>query len=217
MPDIVKERPLLFNAPMVSAILDGSKTQTRRIAKGVVARHARTGEALSGLDSAGPRVSCPYGQPGERIWVRETSRAEELPSGTDGVRYFADLAFSEIEDTRSAADDWLKMYSYRGKRGATVPSIHMPRWASRIDLQIKSVRVERLQDISEVDAKSEGADCLIMDNCTQAERALLDMPLMENGNPYRNGFALLWEATYGPGSWAANPWVWAVEFERIKP
>jgi|GEM_PF-1033174 len=71
----MKERPILFSAPMVRAILDGSKTQTRQIAKGVVARHARTGEALSDLDSAGPRVSCPYGQPGDRLWVRETWQA----------------------------------------------------------------------------------------------------------------------------------------------
>jgi hypothetical protein len=159
---------------------------------------------------------CPFGRPGEHLWVRETCRAEELPSGADGVRYFADLAFSMIDDTRNAADEWLKMHSYRGKRGATVPSIHMPRWASRIDLLIQSIRVERLQDISEADALAEGADCLIMDNCTDIERNLLDLPLMENGNPYRNGFALLWEASYGAGSWEANPWVWVIGFERIK-
>lgn len=93
-----------------------------------------------------------------------------------------------------------------------VPSDRIP----LITLKIVSVRVERLQDISEADAKAEGADCLVTDNCTDESRALLDMPLMEDGSPYRNGYALLWESINGPGSWDANPWVWVVEFKRVE-
>lgn len=82
-------------------------------------------------------------------------------------------------------------------------------------LEVTGVRVERLQEIIEADAKEEGADCLITENCTDKSRALLDLPLMEDANPYRNGYALLWESINGDGSWDANPWVWVVEFKRV--
>lgn len=201
----MKERPILFSAPMVRAILDGSKTQTRRIAKGVIARHARTGEALSRLDSAGLRVACPYGQPGNRLWVREACCAEELPAGEDGVRYLADDTFNTIAYTQSAAEKWLTMHWYRGRRAATVPPIHMPRWASRIDLLISSVRVERLQDISETDALAEGITYgQLPDNPQDLQRA-------------RTWYRGLWEQINGAGSWEANPWVWVVEFTRMTP
>lgn len=92
----------------------------------------------------------------------------------------------------------------------------MPRWASRITLEITDVRVERLQDISEADARSEGAAVFDTSDLKEDELALLDAPEIEQSMPYRNGFALLWEAINGPDSWNANPWVWVIEFKRIE-
>lgn len=93
----------------------------------------------------------------------------------------------------------------------------MPRWASRIQLEITGVRVERLQDISEDDARAEGADYQSTSQFDDKEKSLLDIPLMDDAAPYRNGYAMLWESINGSGSWDANPWVWVLEFRRIKP
>jgi hypothetical protein len=198
----MKERPILFSAPMVRALLDGSKTQTRRVAKGVQATHARTGEPLQRLDSAGPRVPCQYGQPGDRLWVRENGweRPERTPKmmreGADTwARYYYDadvLAWQDVED--------FKAWGFKRR-----PSIHMPRWASRIELEVTNVRVERLRDISEADAFAEGIE----------RKLRADRTLAAYDDVCR--FAALWEAINGTGSWAANPWVWVVEFRRIKP
>lgn len=191
----MKERPILFSAPMVRAILAGNKTQTRRVVKG---------QALEWLDAVGftPEYTalpenglCPYGEPGDRLWVRETCRAEELPAGLDGVRYSADNHFEPIKNTPGDSFRWMHLNAYRAEAGAVVPSIHMPRWASRILLEIVSVRVERLQDIGEEDALAEG-----MFGCTFG-------PV--------DGYRHLWETLNGPGSWSANPWVWVVEFRRV--
>lgn len=160
----------------------------------------------------------PFGYAGDRLWVRETCQAWEYElSGENVVRYVADGAFRPIEPTQNGMERWIDLRNYRGKKGAIVPSIHMPRWASRILPEITGVRIERLNDISEEDAKAEGADCLITANCTPQSRALLDMPLMDDDTPYRNGFALLWESINGDGSWAANPWVWVINNKVVKP
>lgn len=209
----MKERQILFSAPMVRAILDGSKTQTRRISK----VHQSGGRRyVNDNGTARQDVVCPYGQPGDRLWVREACRAEELPTGEDGVRYLADDAFNLIDDMRSAAVKWLTMHWYRGLRAATVPPIHMPRWASRIDLLIKSVRVERLQDISEPDCWAEGIAQVdgMLDDLAISNKARRMGMSFEDAAPT---FAALWESINGAGSWEANPWVWVVEFERIKP
>lgn len=168
---------------------------------------------------------CPYGQPGDRLWVRETSRAHELtdkeaeadtfgvierlglevpPCGLDGVVYAADNAFREIENSREASERWMKMNAYRGMQGATVPAIHMPRWASRITLEVTGVRVERLQDISEADARAEGCDAYLAEESPAIDQARMD-------------YANLWESINGPGSWDLNPWVWVVGFKRVTP
>jgi hypothetical protein len=108
-----------------------------------------------------PSGYCPYGIPGDRLWVRETVRAEELESGLDGVRYCADDEFIPIENSKDASNRWLDLYYYDHKRrgrGGSVPSIHMPRWASRLTPEIEDIRVERVQDISAVDAMWEGIE-----------------------------------------------------------
>jgi hypothetical protein len=184
----MKERPILFSGAMVRAILAGTKTQTRRIAKGVHIVHAHTSEALTRLDSAGPRISCPYGQPGDRLWVRECwARDDE-----DGaLMYRADLGLG------GSADDWERNRLDGVPRFRWRPSIHMPRAASRITLEVTGVRVERLQAISIEDAKAEGVTF---------------NPLLHT-DP-RESFIHLWTSINGAESWAANPWVWVVEFQK---
>lgn len=233
----VRERPILFQGAMIRALLAGLKTQTRRAVQdqlgllpspATVRPHHDGTTRITAYWGAVHRV-CPYGQPGDRLWVRETCRAEELPDGADGVRYLADDHFRPIEDAKGAADQWVALHHYRGgngggRLGLVVPGIHMPRWASRITLEITEVRVERLQDINEADAKAEGSDPLHwVDPIDPVDRTafdLIDWPLKEQANPHRNGYAMLWESINGrrPGlSWDANPWVWAVSFRRIKP
>lgn len=185
----MKEHPMLFSAPMVRAILEGRKTQTRRVVKRqpemvdeyTVKPWAGCPKSLLKLLQEANR--CPY-EVGMRLWVRETwcSPDEDNPKT---VWYRADAddpvtkAFSE------------KFCTWR-------PSIHMPRWASRITLEITGVRVERVQDISEKDVQREGIDTdpKQWDAC------------------YTDAFIRLWTSIYGPESWAANPWVWVVEFKR---
>ncbi len=215
----MSEKPILFSAPMVRAILDGSKNQTRRIMKPQADDdgHVTVGEIGTSLGVAylrGERggqclrVPCPYGFPGSRLWVRETCRAEELPSGLDGVRYLADDCFIPIENTEAASDAWLSLAAYGQRLSGhqkcrKVSAIHMPRWASRITLEITGIRVERLQDINESDALAEGIDPKFPPDEQVANAAMMR-------------YADIWESINGPGSWAANPWVWVVEFRRMK-
>lgn len=212
------EKPILFSAPMVRAILDGRKSQTRRIIKPqpvgpvFIATDPKTPRYClpynETLTMGGLAMRCPYGQPGDRLWVRETCRAEELPSGLDGVRYLADDCFIPIENTEAASDAWLSLAAYRQRLSGhhkcrKMPAIHMPRWASRITLEITGIRMERLQDISESDALAEGIDPKFP-------------PDEQVANAARMRYADIWESINGPGSWAANPWVWVVEFRRMK-
>jgi len=211
METTIKERPMLFSAPMVRALLDGSKTQTRRVMKVPPKKdfswdggYAIISKAVSvainifnrakGVPLMGDATPCPYGKPGDRLWVRETCQAAQ-DGMTFGVNYLADGSTKWL--CRSMDTEWLTMYDYRGASGATIPSIHMPRWASRLNLEITSVRVERLNDISEADAKAEG--CEPADCC----------------HAYYHGFSKLWESINGAGSWEQNPWVWVIEFKRV--
>lgn len=223
----MKERPILFSGPMVRAILEGRKTQTRRVVKHQpsddvapisVARYHPTivdrrgdeapGAEIFGAFSDDGEWGCksPFGNPGDRLWVRETCRADEL----DGVRYPADGVFRAIEDSSDAAGRWVELYGYRGQKGATVPAIHMPRWASRITLEITGVRAERLQNISESDARDEGVT--IEDHHLRGSCAGAYWP------PSIRAFHDLWDslnAARGYG-WDTNPWVWVVTFRRIE-
>jgi hypothetical protein len=133
---------------------------------------------------------CPYGQPGELLWLRETFKKWQ-----DGVAYKADHRDDDLANAVHAP--WK-------------PSIHMPRWASRIDLLITGVRVERLQDISEDDARAEGArEC----DPVSGREVLLAGPSQRGS--FRLHYRDIWESINGPGSWDANPWVWVIEFERV--
>jgi len=242
----MREHPILFSGPMVRAILAGQKTQTRRAVKSpyissdwsvrpaIAPRfygHTHDWYLPAGAQPVAA-LKCPYGQPGDRLWVRETWGVVSQTFNSDGdmIDWIPDRPATAINEMPFgngyysghviyAADG---PYGWAGDddgggepRSTWKPSIHMPRAVSRILLEIISVRVERLKDISEADAQDEGADALNFDNCGPAERKLFDMPLMEKGTPYRNGFALVWEGINGDGSWAANPWVWVVKFRRL--
>ena len=181
---------------MVRAVLDGSKTQTRRVVKPQPSwnendpdlEHVLTcGRTQRQLLMEQLFARCPYGVPGDRLWVRET------------FALTGDNASPIVHPTHGGAawraTDHAKAFKWK-------PSIHMPRWASRITLEIVSVRVERLQDISEEDARAEG---VTLRGTTRYE------------SECRNEYRALWESINGPGSWESNPYVWVVEFKRIQP
>ena len=204
----MKEKPILFSGPMIRAILANTKTQTRRIfkpdrmtwdANGRYTTHAMRGGELS-ITGSGPFKPsswlhyCPYGQPGgDRLYVRETWAAphayDHLPPRL--IPQDAHIHYAATED-----------------RGGLLwrPSIHMPRWASRITLEVTGVRVETLQDIDLADALAEGI--------SDTGALILDSAGNEQGGPIAE-YAVLWEQINGPDSWAANPWVWVVEFRRL--
>jgi len=175
----MKERPILFSGPMVRAILEGRKTQTRRVVKPQPAHIPGIGTVLN-IDTITGRA-CPYGNPGDRLWVREAWAHRRWMLG--------DASPNPTTVYRADGEDLKGCARWR-------PSIHMPRWASRIALEVVSVRVERLQDISEEDAKAEGIDWVI------GYRSRIPL------------FSALWERINGLGSWNANHWVWVVEFKR---
>jgi hypothetical protein len=218
-----KERPILFSAPMVRAILNGSKTQTRRIIKPVQPRN-------DGLWPAGrnPVPDCPYGVPGGRLWVRETWADVNSYSGP-GFAYKADGAFVQPEydgedfgagpsfNYDKYPGDYTMWYTdlLNGESGHRWrASNHMPRWASRILLEITGISVERLQDISEDDAKAEGCRPVrgvdgIWAGSEGPGKLVTPWPTA------KEAFADIWETIYGADSWDANPWVWVLSFRRI--
>lgn len=193
----MKERPILFSTPMVRAILDGKKTQTRRVVKPQPIQigwfdHQKGFCAHVSTDDAGTTyhemVKCPYGQPGDRLWVRET---------------WAPTFHGE--DCIYAADPYVGPFPFTGKWR---PSIHMPRWASRLTLEIVSVRVERLLKITLSDIWDEGRGMPpdIDDSIEARQREWVDGPAW-----YRN----LWDSINGKKHpWESNPWVWVVEFRE---
>lgn len=193
----MKERPILFSGPMVRAILDGRKTQTRRPYNPKAGFPREDGEVTPTTADAwtdyGP---CPIGQPGDRLWVRETWTTTQYGKPV----YRADSRDRDGYFWPSVAND--------PKGVLWKPSIHMPRWASRITLEIVRVSVERVQDITEEGARAEGVT--IGEDRSHS--------FAEHGLPYRphaDAFHDLWQSIYG--TWDANPWVWAVEFRRVKP
>ncbi|KII36892.1 hypothetical protein [Pseudomonas fluorescens] len=210
----IKERPILFSAPMVRAILDGRKTVTRRPVKGLKTNFPvvaaadgtplRTGACW---DIGGPILHCPFGKPGERLWVRETWYCDHSEVMSGPYLKPDDLDISEARDDGTlvyAADG---LTPYEADQPVWKPSIHMPRWACRILLEITDVRVERLQDISRSDIRAEGLQCppeLASDDVSPNYR-----------DWYPAAWRELWEST--GGDWDANPWVWVVEFKRVQP
>jgi hypothetical protein len=233
----VKERPILFSGPMVRAILAGTKTQTRRVfpaaLDAVDVRKDVIGEQPNacwwinrGDPTAMVLTSCPYGEPGDRLWVRETfdvrlweserhyndadgySRCssewvEEGPDEPESTWYYAD-------GERPSGDDGFR---WNGKR----PSIFMPRERSRLLLEVTGVRVECLQDITEEDARAEGV-------LSYGEKLVVEYGDSEGSGASltwgRDRFRELWDDINGKragAGWAANPWVWCVSFRRVQP
>lgn len=200
------EKPVLFVAPMVRAILAGRKTVTRRVVSRQVAADL-DGFLHESMDIRVAGRGCPYNA--DRLWVRETWRTAAR-DGINGAEYAADGAFVPIANTREAADAWVDAHE-NGKHGSKWrPSIFMRRWACRLVLAVESIRVERLQDISEEDARAEGVTA-------QPHPLLATTPV---GTSAKDEFADLWQSINGkrPGcSWDANPWVWRVAFSRVTP
>lgn len=191
------ERPILFSAPMVRAILDGRKTQTRRVITRPEPKFFDWVSRLVWEPEMGLVVKdkfgfsrdvwtrdCPYGMPGDQLWVRETWQSLVEHD------HLAPSRISEGSDIQYPA-------TYDGWASKHRPSIHMPRWMSRLQLEVTGVRVERLNAISEADAVAEG----IHQDC--------------KGGPI-SGYQSLWDYINGAGSWDANPWVWVVEFRLLE-
>lgn len=198
------DRPILFSAPMVRALLAGTKTQTRRVVKNADVLHLLTLPDFTPADVAHPgNRYCPYGVPGDRLWVKETWRMPSAFDGASPARAKTMVRSDMAPNVFYAADGAVRAAgAATGNPGKTRVSIHMPRWASRLTLRITDVRVERLNDISEADALAEGM--------TFPEG-------LKWGNNPVEAYARLWDHINGPGSWAANPWVWAVTFQRVEP
>ena len=227
-----RERSILFSASMIRALLDGRKTMTRRVVKPQPdakffdpprCQYSATGHGGPGLyvgcgdypDEGSQLWRCPFGAPGDLLWVRETwrtgvgldgfspqritemAREAGYDDGWGPVQYVAD----------GAARGWRDIPNFGGAWGNIRQSIHMPRWASRLTLRVTAVRVERVQEISEEDARAEGVEPSI---AGQDERG--------NRRTHRTGFVRLWDSINGRRdgcSWAENPFVWCVSFERI--
>ena len=216
----MKERPILFSGAMVRALLAGTKTQTRRVCKPAATLSAvveipdplERGQVYNGShfgdEDGNIQFASPYGGIGDRLWVRESfSKIIGQSGGWIETDYRATYTHGDrLGDTLGIKKRW-------------TPSIHMPRDASRITLEVTGVRVERLKDISEADARAEG--------CKPIENGIwwknYTYPAGIDGKPtkvvgYRNAtqsYRSLWELINGPDSWQANPWVFVVEFKRI--
>lgn len=225
----MKERPILFTGPMVRAILEGRKTVTRRVVKpqpDFLGSMVDPNTPFKTLDAGlHARITCPYGEPGDRLWVRETWTDVNM-CGAPALAYRADEDIRDLMEEPGFLDDRgafnyddprVKPYPFACwyaelDQARWRPSIHMPRWASRILLEVTAVRVERLQDISEEQAQAEGVKG---EQCDHARQACADIGCW--GDTAKGAFGFLWESLNGEGSWAANPWVWVVEFKRVTP
>ena len=227
----MKERPILFSGAMVRAILAGNKTQTRRALKiqplDVLPMNGDlTGKEWIGLKQKDPpkglMFKCKYGEPGDRLWVREThylfGQWGKNGVSKSGKQKWKFVTYREqgakYQEEPPASVCKLKEHIGWFKR----PSIHMPRWASRINLEIIGIRVERLQDISEEDARAEGASrTLWYFPNPKDEDSGINLHPYGLQISYRSGFATLWDSinTERGFGWNVNPWVWVVEFRRV--
>ncbi len=233
---MTRERPILFGAPMVRALLAGTKSQTRRVFTPQSTpwiNHYMEGGAspsdwkaecgddgdprmwwwLSGAAAQEPIGSCPYGVPGDRLWVRETFYCDHSDYPTAPRRELLPLMEYRADHDCSSWEAGCPCRDENG-RGSWRPSIFMPRWASRITLEVTEVRVQHVQDISEEDAKAEGVNLTeTIDGTVNGEPARI--AFMEA----KYAFAVLWNSINekrGHG-WQTNPWCWCVSFKRVAP
>lgn len=235
----MKERPILFNSEMVNAILDGRKCLARRIINPQPdCVTPKTNNPVWLEVSHGKYIKCRYGRPGDKLWVRETFCVE-----SNHQIEFEDYRppFNDGRPVRLVGDNWEQCH-YRATDPCPElvydddafgsckwkPSIHMPRWASRILLEVVNVRVERLNDISDEDAIAEGMKAITKDGGITIKYGIPDrdgLPGNDNigwvwqewrANPI-DAYKKLWESINGQGSWDLNPWVWVVEFIVIEP
>lgn len=259
----MKERPILFSGPMVRAILEGRKTQTRRIFKDKVSadcvgfRADDNGEWRQRFDLGGKVHSkawthkCPYGVVGDRLWVKETwidtGSIAHYGGGEEAkyeqcVTYVADGAERTIMVTEEQSKERLSKAVARQRKHCPPkptdteasdyferldayhkwitkqykmhrPSIFMPRWASRITLEVVSVKVERLQEISEGDAQAEGVEA-DDEPCDHTRRSCEEVGCL--GQTFKSTFCTLWAYINGTDSWRSNPWVWVIEFKPVE-
>ncbi|EPM0570771.1 hypothetical protein WJB81_000864 [Klebsiella aerogenes] len=221
------ERGMIFNGEMVRAILDGRKTQTRRIMKnqpehsGLGLRRvidSKNGSddgkyfwSLSdacGLKIRSKSFTCPFGSVGDRIWVREAFRVHSRATDVATLVYKASERNSWTEQTHRVP---VSVCNKPATPEKWTPSLHMPRWASRLLLEITDVRVERLREISQADAEAEGVGKLKKGFWKNYQPGWTEFQLTARGS-----FATLWKSIYGDESWYADPWVWVIEFKRIE-
>ncbi|HBS7934971.1 TPA: hypothetical protein MFM73_003366 [Klebsiella pneumoniae] len=196
---------MIFNGEMVRALLSGRKTQTRRIIKDCtvgrdqISKFIQIEKKFIGCYPEDVpeliRECCPYGIPGDRIWVREAFRVHSRATDVATLVYKASERNSWTEQTRRVP---VAVCNKPATPEKWTPSLHMPRWASRILLEITGVRVERLRSMSQDDARAEGV--------------IAASGPMEAGLAFRE----LWDSIYGEESWKANPWVWVIEFKRVE-
>lgn len=216
----MKSRPILFSAPMVRALLAGTKTQTRRIVKpqpplgcSYAINGAESHACCFATDNSSVwvpptptsndhRIACPHGAPGDRLWVKETWWTDSHWHGVKPTK------LPQPGPDKPGAQIHYAATSEVVPDGFLRPSLFMRRWMSRITLELTAVRVERLQDISEADAVAEGVDST-MPFLWRADE-------WQNKTPNVARYAGLWELINGPGSWAENPWVWCVSFRRVE-
>lgn len=201
------ERPILFNGAMVRAILAGAKTQTRRAVKGAALDWLSKAQFTPEYVASPGNDLCPFGHPGDRLWVRETTEADHDTS--DGValsRYSADRApVCYPAGTGGGFDGAIQHWRYSRE---SRPSIHMHRDTCRLVLEVAAVRVERLQAISEADVRAEGIEAHSDDGVTYYG------PSGHGDARPEMAFRDLWNST--GGDWDSNPWVWVIEFKRVE-
>jgi len=242
----MKERPILFNADMVRAVLDGRKTQTRRIMtvqpesnqfgllritdstkRSDIGKYHWAESNATGNHVRSKLFACPFGAVGDRLWVKETWSVVSHAFDDDGlmIDYVPDRPATTVHEKPFGRGYYSGHAIYAADGGFTwgdddgcvdgrscwKPSIHMPRWASRITLEITGVRVERLQDISEEDALAEG---VIPEPCDHIRRSCEEIGCC--GDTEKGEFGALWKSIHGDDGWQVNPWVWVVEFKRVE-